>query len=81
MLHCECEEYRTVSSDGPSGGGKLRCEYCNHTPAEHVKIIDLGACSKCGDCEKYESEELFSYTDCSYCGCGANYHAGAEKCE
>ena len=81
---CECEEYRTVSSSSGGGGGKLRCEYCNHTPVDHVKIIELGACSKCKasgeDCDKYESDDPNSYTDCAYCGCGANHHAGAEKC-
>ena len=74
---CECEEYRTPPSDSPS---KFRCEYCNHTPVEHVKIIKLGKC-KCGDCEKYQSEEENSYTECGYCGCEASDHAGAEKCK
>ena len=73
-----------MSSDSRSSGGKLRCEYCNHTPVEHVKIIQLGACSKCKasgeDCEKYQSDDPNSYTDCAYCGCSASYHAGAEKC-
>ena len=75
---CECEEYRA-----PVESGRLRCEYCNHTPGEHVKIIELGACRSCGqdDCDKYVSEDPNSYTDCQYCGCSANSHAGAEACE
>ena len=74
---CECEEYRT----SPTQPGQLRCEYCNHTPGEHVRIIALGACSKCGkdECNKYQSEDPNSYTDCEYCGCPAHTHAGADK--
>ena len=75
---CECEEYRTSPKPQP---GQLRCEYCNHTPGEHVKIIELGACSSCGkeECDKYQSEDPNSYTDCAYCGCPAHTHAGADK--
>lgn len=80
---CECEEYRwwCPPADSSAGeGARLRCEYCNHTPVEHVRIIPLGACKKCGeDCEKYESETPNKYTDCQYCGCGAQHHQGAEK--
>ncbi len=74
---CECEEYRT----SPTQPGQLRCEYCNHTPVEHVRIIELGACSSCGkdECDKYQSEDPNSYTDCEYCGCPAHMHAGADK--
>ncbi len=77
--HCECEEYRTP----PPGSGSLRCEYCNHTPGEHVRIITLGACNKCepGNCTSYEPEEKRSYSDCQYCGCSAAHHEGAEKCK
>lgn len=73
---CECEEYRTSPQ-----AQDLRCEYCNHTPVEHVRIIELGACKICGkdECDKYQSDDPNSYTDCGYCGCGANQHAGAEK--
>lgn len=73
---CECEEYIAHK-----GSGSLRCEYCNHTPAQHVKIIALGACSSCGkdNCASYESEDPNKYTDCEYCGCKAECHAGAEK--
>ena len=83
---CECEEYRPPPPSEESSDKKLvrlRCEYCNHTPVEHVKIIKLGACKKCGDenCTEYESEEPNSYTDCQYCGCEAKYHDGADKCE
>ena len=81
---CECDEYRTASSDGQMlGGSKLRCEYCDHTPVQHVKIIELGECRTCGkdNCEKYEFEDPNSYSDCAYCGCQASQHAGAEKCE
>jgi len=75
---CECEEYRA-----PSASGVLRCEYCNHTPGEHVRMVDLGACNKCGkdNCDKYVSEDPNSYTDCQYCGCGANHHEGADACK
>ena len=78
---CECEEYRAPPPD--SSSGRLRCEYCNHTPGEHVRIIALGACNKCepGNCTNYEPEDLKSYSDCQYCGCAAVHHAGAEKCE
>ena len=75
---CECEEYRS-----PSIPGQLRCEYCNHTPAEHVRIVELGACKQCGEdnCDKYVSDEPNSYTDCQYCGCSANQHEGSDACE
>ena len=77
---CECEEYRTTAKPER---GSLRCEYCNHTPGEHVRIIELGACRVCGkeECDKYQSDDPNSYTDCGYCGCGADLHAGAEKCK
>lgn len=75
---CECEEYRA-----PAAPGQLRCEYCNHTPGEHVRMVELGACTKCGkdNCDKYVSEDPNSYTDCQYCGCGANHHEGAAACK
>ena len=85
---CECEEYRTASSDGRAIGGdstsrKLRCEYCDHTPVQHVKIIELGECKTCGKdgYDKYEFEDPNSYSDCAYCGCGASQHAGGDTCE
>ena len=69
----ECEEYIA-----PKEGA--RCEYCNHAPVEHVKIIKLGGCKKCGeDCTEYVSGRETCYTDCEYCGCKANEHQGAEK--
>ena len=75
---CDCIEYMS-----PTESGHLRCEYCNHTPAEHVKIVELGACKRCGqgDCTKYESEDPNSYSECQYCGCSASAHEGAEVCE
>ncbi len=75
---CECEEYRTSSQSS-----LVRCEYCNHTPVDHVRIIVLGACSSCGkdDCNEYQSEDPNSYTDCEYCGCPAQMHSGADKRE
>lgn len=81
---CECEEYMCPPPGDKSSGGavRLRCEYCDHTPVDHVKIIPLGLCGKCGQdgCDKYESESPNYYSDCQYCGCAAQYHAGAEKC-
>lgn len=83
---CECVEYRPPPPPpGAEAHGKpvrLRCEYCDHTPVEHVKIIQLGECKQCGkdNCEKYESEDPNSYTDCQYCGCEAKHHAGAAQC-
>ena len=76
---CECEEYRTNSD----ASGKCRCEYCDHSPVQHVKIIELGECKSCGkdNCEKYEFENPNSYGNCAYCDCPANAHAGAEKCK
>ncbi len=70
---CECEEYRA-----PPEPGRLRCEYCNHTPADHVRIVALGAC-KCGKCDTYISDKPNEYTECQYCDCDASEHAGAEK--
>ena len=67
----ECKEYVN-----PDKGA--RCEYCDHTPTQHVAIIKLGSC-KCGECDEYLSDEDFSYTDCQYCGCKAMQHKGAEK--
>ena len=72
----ECDEYLPPQE----GQQSVRCDYCNHTPAEHVKIIKLGACTGCNDCEEYMSEKETSYTKCGYCGCIANKHKGAEKC-
>ena len=80
---CECEEYIAPGQNSPEKPRKIRCDYCNHTPVEHVKIIALGKCSICapGNCDKYESEDPNSYTNCSYCDCPPNAHAGAEKCK
>lgn len=69
----ECDEYTP-----PKTGA--RCDYCNHTPVDHVKIIKLGSCKKC-ECQEYESGSKNSYTDCQYCECMASDHAGAEKRE
>ena len=84
---CECEEYRTSSTENTSdserrGGGKILCEYCGHTPVQHVKIIELGECKACGkdNCSKYEFDDPHSYSNCAYCDCPASQHAGAEKC-
>ncbi len=79
----ECKEYRAPPGEDDDKPKRLRCEYCNHTPVEHVWIIELGECTKCGEdnCDKYESEDKNSYTDCGYCGCSASYHKGAEKCK
>ena len=81
---CECDEYRHPPPEDSSDVQylKLRCEYCNHTPVEHVRLIELGACMKCGadNCEEYESDEKNCYTVCGYCGCPAACHSGAEKC-
>lgn len=72
---CECREYMTpVNSNG------ARCDYCDHVPVKHVKMITLGACLKCKECDKYETEEPGSYSNCGYCECPAQYHQGAEKC-
>lgn len=78
---CECEEYRCPPPD--SSAGRLRCEYCDHTPVDHVKVVPLGACKKCGEdnCDKYEPENPNSYSDCQYCGCAAKYHTGADICK
>lgn len=71
---CECIEYRA-----PEEKSKFRCEYCNHTPTDHVQIVELGACKKddC-DCDQYSSEDPNSYTECQYCGCPASQHEGAQ---
>ena len=74
---CECIEYRA-----PEESGRFRCDYCNHTPAEHVRIVELGGCKKSDcDCDKYASEDPNSYTDCQYCGCPASQHEGAQARE
>ena len=71
---CECIEYRR-----PEESSRHRCEYCDHPPTQHVKIIELGACkTKDCDCDKYASEDPNSYTDCQYCGCPASQHKGTE---
>lgn len=79
---CECEEYRTSPTGESSGAsGRFRCEYCDHTPVQHVKIIELGACKACGkdNCEKYEFDDPNCYSNCAYCDCPASSHEGAEK--
>ncbi len=78
---CPCTEYRIQA-----GSGGLRCDYCNHTPAEHAKVTtQLGACLTCGKdtCDKYVPEDGHSTGECQYCGCDANSHAGgaAAACE
>ena len=72
---CECGEYMTVE-----GGQGILCEYCGHRPVDHVRIVTLGPCRSkdCGGCDKYESETSNSYSDCSYCGCPASVHQGAD---
>ena len=70
---CDCEEYYP-----PPEGKGLKCEYCDHVPANHVRIIQLGACRGCSDCDKYDPEKETSYSECQYCGCEASQHKGAE---
>ena len=71
---CECSEYTA-----PQDTKGVRCDYCDHVPVKHLKIIKLGACS-CGECDNYESEDPWSYTKCGYCDCPAQRHKGAEQC-
>lgn len=76
---CKCEEYTA-----PSTSDKLRCESCNHTPREHVRItvdLKLGQCTMNDDCDAHESEDKSSCTECQYCNCAASDYEGAEKCE
>ena len=80
--NCECEQYWPPPQG--STGGKLYCEYCNHLPGKHLRVVHLGACSGCGqknNCTKYEPENDWSYSKCQYCGCDASCHEGAEHCE
>ena len=78
---CECEQYRRPPPD--STANKHSCEYCNHLPGKHLKIVPLGACSSCGqgNCTRYEPENDWSYSECQYCGCDAKCHGGAQHCE
>ena len=74
---CECVEYRTPGDDG-----KYACGYCGHRPVHHVRIVPLGECrTKDCDCDKYDSDDKNSYSDCQYCGCSASTHKGAEACK
>lgn len=70
---CECTEYMKPQDTG------VRCDYCDHAPVKHVKIIELGACTKCDECPSYESENAGSYSDCEYCECPAKCHEGGDK--
>lgn len=72
---CECGEYMA-----PQDSKGARCDYCDHVPVKHLKMIKLGACSGCGECAGYESEDRASYPSCSYCDCPAQRHKGAEQC-
>lgn len=74
VVDCECTEY-VKSQD--SGG--VRCDYCDHVPVKHVKMIKLGACTNCKECPSYESEDSGSYSDCAYCDCPAQFHKDADK--
>ena len=76
---CNCKGYRRALLHNH----QLRCEYCDHTPAQHVTIIELGKCRECGKCDKYkyDSEEPCSDADCIICGCRAVHHVGAEECK
>ena len=73
---CDCREFMTSSE------GRVRCEYCDHTPVEHVRIIELGEClsSQCNgtNCPKYMSDSPTEYTACAYCECEASFHRGAD---
>lgn len=70
---CECTEYMKPQDTG------VRCDYCDHAPVKHVKIVELGACTKCKECPSYESETVGSYSDCEYCECPAKCHEGGDK--
>ena len=74
IYECECTEYLK-----PQDSSGVRCDYCDHAPAKHVKTIKLGACTKCKDCPSYDSEDSGSYPDCAYCDCPAQRHENADK--
>ena len=80
-MGCECLEYWLPPPD--FAGGKHFCEYCNHLPGKHLRIVALGYCTGCGqdNCSEYEPEDEKSYSECQYCGCEASYHKGGEFCE
>eukprot|EP00731_Ephydatia_muelleri_P002148 Em0001g2148a len=69
----ECKVFMVTSK------GQIRCEYCDHTPTDHVRIIKLGACTSCNDCKEYMPESPTEYSDCQYCGCSSACHKGADE--
>ena len=75
---CECKEFMSAE-------GRVRCEYCDHSPADHVRIIELGKClsPQCNgvNCKKYMPENDTEYSNCQYCECESKYHEGADQRE
>ena len=69
---CKCKAFTCMTPGG------VRCEYCDHTPGQHVKIVELGEClsPRCsgGNCMKYMSESRAENSTCLYCGCEASDH-------
>ena len=71
---CECNEFTCETP------GRVRCEYCDHPPGRHVRIVELGEClnPECiesgGNCRKYEAEGIYAGSSCAYCGCEARSH-------
>ena len=76
ISECECTDY--VKSKDSTG---VRCDYCDHAPAKHLKAIILGACTNCGECLCYEPEDNGYYDNCEYCDCPAQHHENADKCK
>ena len=79
VANCECQQYRPPPPE--FSGGKHLCEYCDHLPGKHQRVVALGPCLGCGvdNCESYEPENDWSYSECQYCGCEASCHKGAEQ--
>ena len=71
---CDCEEYFVEDAK------KIRCDYCNHSPADHCW---LGPCKECeededieGGCTKYEEDDDENEDGvCSYCEHGKGKHS------
>ena len=69
----ECKVFTVTSK------GQVRCEYCDHVPTDHVRIIKLGACTHCNDCKEYMPESTTEYSKCMYCDCLSMDHKGADE--
>ena len=56
---CDCGSFLVEDAT------KVRCDYCDHVPVKHVKVLRSCTSEQCG-CQSYDEDD--EEGTCSYCG-------------